>query len=47
MVNNDEELELYAKESIRSDEEKWIVYGTDLRDALTQWKQKKARPRTE
>ncbi|CAB4431495.1 unnamed protein product [Rhizophagus irregularis] len=47
MVKNDEELELYAKESIRDDEEKWIVCGTDLCNALTKWKQKKARPRTD
>ncbi|CAG8719218.1 2383_t:CDS:10 [Funneliformis caledonium] len=47
MVKNDEELELYAKESIRDDEEKWIVCGTDLCNELTKWKQKKARPRTD
>jgi hypothetical protein len=42
-----EELELYAKETIRGGEEKWIVCDTDLHDALTKWKQEKARPRTE
>ncbi|CAG8660794.1 4672_t:CDS:10 [Ambispora leptoticha] len=38
MVKNDEELELYAKESSRDDEEKWIVCDTDLCNTLTKWK---------
>jgi len=41
------ELEVYAKETIRDDGTKWIVCGTDVRDALTKWKQEAARPRTE
>ncbi|CAG8635626.1 10015_t:CDS:2, partial [Paraglomus occultum] len=42
-----EELELHAEESIRGDEEKWIMGDTDLHDALTKWKQKKVWPRTD
>lgn len=47
MVSEDDELEVYAKETIRDDGTKWIVCGTDVRDALTKWKQEKARPRTD
>ena len=44
---NDEELKLYAKETIQDDGKKWIVCDTDLREELTKWKKKKAWPRTE
>ncbi len=47
MVNDDEELELFAQETIRNDGEKWVVCGTDLRDTLTKCQKVKARPRTD
>ncbi|CAI2191016.1 17188_t:CDS:10 [Funneliformis geosporum] len=46
MDNEDDELEVHAKETIRNDGKKWIICGTDVRDALSKWK-KKTRPRTD
>ncbi|CAG8725371.1 8248_t:CDS:2, partial [Racocetra fulgida] len=39
-MNN--ELEAYAKETIRDDGKRWTVCETDIRDVLTKWKQEKA-----
>ncbi|PKK60818.1 hypothetical protein RhiirC2_236892 [Rhizophagus irregularis] len=46
MDNEDDELEVHAKETIRNDEGKWIISGTDVRGALLKWKEK-TRPRNE
>lgn len=46
-MNKDDELEVYAEETIRENGTKWIVCGTDIREALTKWKREKPRPRTE
>ena len=47
MVEYDEELELFAQETIRNDGEKWVICDTDLRDTLTKWQKVKVQPRTE
>ncbi|CAG8561490.1 14197_t:CDS:10 [Funneliformis caledonium] len=46
MDNEDDELEVHAKETIRNDGEKWIICGTDVRDALSKWKKKPDRALT-
>ncbi|RIA93245.1 hypothetical protein C1645_24095 [Glomus cerebriforme] len=47
MVDDDEELEFFAQETIRNDGEKWVVCDIDLRDTLTKWQKAKVRPRTD
>ncbi|CAB5375730.1 unnamed protein product [Rhizophagus irregularis] len=40
MDNEDDELEVHAKETIQNDEGKWIISGTDVRGVLLKWKEK-------
>ncbi|CAH1758742.1 14984_t:CDS:10, partial [Entrophospora sp. SA101] len=47
MDNKDGELEVYAKETIRNDGKKWIIYDTDVHNSLTKWKQERVQPRTD
>ncbi|CAG8586740.1 7343_t:CDS:10 [Acaulospora morrowiae] len=47
MVKYDEELELFAQETVRNDGEKWVICDTDLHDTLTKWQKVKVQPRTD